>query len=433
MTRTEALCNTRLNGKNLISAINEHAISLINYYTGLLKLEPNDFSQIDFKIRQILNKHGYYLQPACLERLYLPRSELGRRLKSIEFKSEQMLWQLFNSLNNSSSTSTRRAAILKVEKYSKSHFYNIVEFLKIKYNLQSVIDLKSLETAQKSILYSEIAKKTKHEKLFRIRSNELISIKKSSTWLKHGNIQPKDEAWYCHLQDRNMFGGENAKCPHCKERQKTVDHLATQCEKMLYHDYTRRHNEVVRCIHLGLCKKYNLKSSPKIRSHSVQEILANENAEIRVDTRVNTGIKIDANRPDIFIHDKKRKEVILIEIGITSQDRLMTVETEKKRKYDVLANKLGMEMNCKTKIIPYVMTWDGVVTNYHKNYSKEIGLTDSIESYIQTIVLKKTLESISFDYRRESLSSNEVQEKPILLAEEQEATTVNTVTQKVQS
>ncbi|KAI5169570.1 hypothetical protein PAEPH01_0822 [Pancytospora epiphaga] len=41
-------------------------------------------------------------------------------------------------------------------------------------------------------------------------------------------------------------------CPHCKKCSKTVDHLATQCDRMLYHDYTRRHNEVVRCIHLDL-------------------------------------------------------------------------------------------------------------------------------------------------------------------------------------
>ncbi|KAI5170405.1 hypothetical protein PAEPH01_1404 [Pancytospora epiphaga] len=30
------------------------------------------------------------------------------------------------------------------------------------------------------------------------------------------------------------------------------------------------------------------------------------------------------------------------------------------------------------------MTWDGVVTNYHKQYSKEIGLIDSVEACIQT-------------------------------------------------
>ena len=46
------------------------------------------------------------------------------------------------------------------------------------------------------------------------------------------------------------------------------------------------------------------------------------------------------------------------------------------------------------------MTWDGIVTRFHKKYSKEIGLTTKIEAYIQYIVLKKTLESISFEYRR---------------------------------
>ena len=199
--------------------------------------------------------------------------------------------------------------------------------------------------------------------------------------------------------------------PHCRTQVRSVDHLATQCDRMLYSDYLRRHNEVVRCIHLSLCVKYGLKALPRMRSHSVQEVVANDRAEIRVDMRLQTGIRIQANRPDIFVHDKKRNEITLIEVGITSQDRLGTVETEKRWKYDVLANKLGLEHGCSTKIIPYVLTWDGVVTTYHKKYSKEIGLADSVEAYIQTIVLKKTLESISFDFRRGSEPDEEEQEK----------------------
>ncbi|KAI5173358.1 hypothetical protein PAEPH01_1913 [Pancytospora epiphaga] len=62
----------------------------------------------------------------------------------------------------------------------------------------------------------------------------------------------QDKAQYIHLHISNMFGGETGTCPHCKKRSKTVDHLATQCDRMLYHDYTRRHNEVVRCMHLDL-------------------------------------------------------------------------------------------------------------------------------------------------------------------------------------
>eukprot|EP00734_Pompholyxophrys_sp_LG126_P000377 Pompholyxophrys_sp_v1_NODE_145_length_1573_cov_1.496047.p1 type:complete len:206 gc:universal NODE_145_length_1573_cov_1.496047:1181-564(-) len=175
---------------------------------------------------------------------------------------------------------------------------------------------------------------------------------------------------------------------------------------MLGHDYTRRHNEVVKCIHLFLCNKYGIKRSKRLRTHSVQEISANADVEIRVDTTVATSTKQSANRPDIVVHDKKRREIILIEVGITSQDQLTIVENEKKRKYDVLANEMGAMHKCRTKIIPYVLTWDGIVTRFHKTYSKEIGLTTKIESYIQFIVLKKTLESISYDYRRGGEETN---------------------------
>ena len=46
------------------------------------------------------------------------------------------------------------------------------------------------------------------------------------------------------------------------------------------------------------------------------------------------------------------------------------------------------------------MTWDGVVTKFHKQHMREIGVTDHIEAYIQSIVMKKTLELVSMEYRR---------------------------------
>ena len=60
---------------------------------------------------------------------------------------------------------------------------------------------------------------------------------------------------------------------------------------MLGHDYMRKHNEVVKYIHLNLCNKYGVKSSRKLRSHSVQEVITNENVEIKLDTRIKTDIK----------------------------------------------------------------------------------------------------------------------------------------------
>ncbi|TBU06482.1 hypothetical protein CWI36_0442p0020, partial [Hamiltosporidium magnivora] len=95
-------------------------------------------------------------------------------------------------------------------------------------------------------------------------------------------------------------------------------------------------------------------------------------AEIRVDTRIKTDVKIRNNRPDIFILDKKKNKITLIEVGITSQDSLQIVETEKLRKYDLLANELGLIYKCSVEIIPYVMTWDGIVTKYHNSQLKKL-------------------------------------------------------------
>ncbi|KAL6120364.1 hypothetical protein NUSPORA_02915 [Nucleospora cyclopteri] len=97
---------------------------------------------------------------------------------------------------------------------------------------------------------------------------------------------------------------------------------------MLAFDYTRRHNEIVRCIHLLMYLRYGLKSSKKIRNHSVQEIVCNEEIEIRVDNRIKIKVNIQCNKPDLFIYDKRRSKITLIEVGITSQDNLQTVETE---------------------------------------------------------------------------------------------------------
>jgi hypothetical protein len=54
----------------------------------------------------------------------------------------------------------------------------------------------------------------------------------------------------------------------------------------------------------------------------------------------------------------------------------------------------------KTKIIPWVITWDGIVTKIHKHYLKELAIGNQIEAYMQSLTIKKTLESISLDYRR---------------------------------
>ncbi|KAI5170528.1 hypothetical protein PAEPH01_1508 [Pancytospora epiphaga] len=57
------------------------------------------------------------------------------------------------------------------------------------------------------------------------------------------------------------------------------------------------------------------------------------------------------------------------------------------------------------------MTWDGVLAKYHRRHLKDIRIT---ESYIQTIVRKKTMERISFEYRRGAKCFDKTEDKPEL-------------------
>ena len=63
------------------------------------------------------------------------------------------------------------------------------------------------------------------------------------------------------------------------------------------------------------------------------------------------------------------------------------------------------------------MTWDCVVTKHHKRYLKEIGVTTNIEAYMQSRVLKTTLEAISLEHRRGILDGYEIEEEAEMAVE----------------
>jgi hypothetical protein len=96
----------------------------------------------------------------------------------------------------------------------------------------------------------------------------------------------------------------------------------------------------------------------------------------------------------LFILDEKNNEITIIEVGITRQDQLQRVEAEKHRKYDLLTKELGILYKSRTRIIPYVMRWGGVITNFHRRHRNDLGITPAIEA------LKTTLEAISSEKRR---------------------------------
>jgi hypothetical protein len=110
--------------------------------------------------------------------------------------------------------------------------------------------------------------------------------------------------------------------------------------------------------------------------------------EIRVDTRIQTRINVKYNKPDIFILDKVKKELIIVEVGITSFDTNSGNREEKQISSNHCA---AIHKVANTKIIPYVMTWEGVVTKQY--HCRDLGIDRKIEAYVQT--KEMTFESMS--------------------------------------
>ena len=100
---------------------------------------------------------------------------------------------------------------------------------------------------------------------------------------------------------------------------------------------------------------------------------------------------IRENKPDLLIHDLKTRDITIVEVGITNKNIPPVSETTKAWKYELLANELTcIHLGTRTKQIPVVMTWDGLVTNHFK----QLGIFSRLQAYIQIVVLKRTCESI---------------------------------------
>ena len=77
------LLRTRLFSRNLITAINVLAVSLMRYSGGIMKLSQEDLNKLDVSTRKLMNMHGSFSVNSDVDRLYVPRKFGSRGLVSV--------------------------------------------------------------------------------------------------------------------------------------------------------------------------------------------------------------------------------------------------------------------------------------------------------------------------------------------------------------
>ena len=82
--RLKAILKSKLNSGNTMKAINSWAVPVIRYSAGIVDWKNSELRNMDRKIRKVLNMYQSLHPRSNVGRLYLPRSEGGKGLLSLE-------------------------------------------------------------------------------------------------------------------------------------------------------------------------------------------------------------------------------------------------------------------------------------------------------------------------------------------------------------
>ena len=82
--RIRLILESKLNGGNVIKAMNTWAVAVLRYSGGILDWTKEELEGMDRKTRKLMTINRALHPRANVARLYLPRNEGGRGMKSVE-------------------------------------------------------------------------------------------------------------------------------------------------------------------------------------------------------------------------------------------------------------------------------------------------------------------------------------------------------------
>ena len=166
---------------------------------------------------------------------------------------------------------------------------------------------------------------------------------------------------------------QNAEC--ARKREETIAHIVSECQKFAQREYKSwRHDKVAAVIHWYLWNKFRFECNDKYYNHIVtKENRVLENVEVLLlwDFSIQTETRIDHNKPNIMIKNKKEKTCQIIDVACPFDTRVKQKEEEKLDHYNELKYKtlrMWKDEVLKVATTPVVIGALGVVSKRFKSY-----------------------------------------------------------------
>ena len=98
--RVKAVLKSKLNGGNVMNAINMWAVATVRYRAGIINWNKGELDKIDQQTRNLLNMHRGLHPRSSVDRLYIQRAQGGRGLLSAKDCVELERSNLFDYATN---------------------------------------------------------------------------------------------------------------------------------------------------------------------------------------------------------------------------------------------------------------------------------------------------------------------------------------------
>jgi hypothetical protein len=319
--RIKSILKSKLNGNNLIKAVNTYAVPLLTYSFGVIKWSKTNLQNINIKTRVLFTKFSKHHPKSAIERFNLPRENGGRGFSNLEILLKNQIASLKNYFLNRARDNTFFNALVSADNgYTPLNLSdNIISDI-IKPNIPDTI--------------ANIKQKSLHGRYFKELEQPEVNIQASHAWLKKSNIHPETEGFIFAIQDR-VINTRNYKkhicslqsiidkCRICGTEGETIEHIISSCTVLAQSEYKKRHDIFAKIIHMNLGVKFNLlKNTQPHYSYTPESCLENDSYKLYFDRTILTDIHIKHNRPDIIILNKKQKQAYLLDIAVPNSHNI---------------------------------------------------------------------------------------------------------------
>ena len=373
--RVKKICRSKLNSGNLIDAINSWAVGVVRYGAGIISWTKEEVREMDRKTRKILNLHRAFHSRSNVNRLYLPRKKGGRGLQGIE-----------------DSVGAECASLCE-------YLYDSDEPMLIEARNENVIRetecLKDYQERVRSEHLAGLKEKALHGKFF--VSVEGFADPESWRWLRQGYLKRETEGMICAAQEQAMRTNsikysidktiDSPLCRKCKSAPESVQHIINGCTPLAQTEYKTRHDRVACRLHWEVCKKQGLEHGTKWYEHVPQSCQENENVKVLWDMTFYTDKRLQHNRPDISIFDKKKRTWKLIDVAVPYDTNILSTEIVKVERYQDLTFEIERLYKTPAKVIPIIIGSLGTISSNLKPALDELEMSDILGSIQLTAIL----------------------------------------------